>query len=168
MPSALHALFCGLTATLLWTCIGLPLASRVVPRSMALPVAPLLGWAVHSTLALAGLLFIGFSSLTVVALTGVALLVSIAVLSGRLITPEFGQDGVSVPAWAYGGALLLAIAPAIAIMPKLIDGAVAFSAPVFDHSKVATLGEGVNDHRVIVGSFAPKGSTNLTGFAATY
>ena len=48
---------------------------------------------------------------------------------------------VTVPAWAWIGALIFALGPAFAMLPKFADGAVIFSAPIFDHAKVAIVDE---------------------------
>ncbi len=43
--------------------------------------------------------------------------------------------------WAWIGALILALGPASAILPKFADGAVILSGPIFDHAKVAMIDE---------------------------
>ena len=56
-------------------------------------------------------------------------------------SPPRRSADLLVPVWAYLGAAVLALAAAVAIMPKVgIDG-VAFAPPIFDHSKVALIDE---------------------------
>jgi hypothetical protein len=47
----------------------------------------------------------------------------------------------TVPSWAYALAVLLAAAPAAAILPKFAGDAVHLAAPVFDHAKVALISD---------------------------
>ena len=65
MPSVLHVFLCSAAALLFWGTVGLALGRRLLPASLALPVAPALGWAVHSALALPLYRLIGFTPLTV-------------------------------------------------------------------------------------------------------
>ena len=61
MASLLNSLICAAAALLVYAGLGLPLALRVAPRPLALMLAPALGWAVHSALALPLLFLIGLS-----------------------------------------------------------------------------------------------------------
>jgi hypothetical protein len=139
MASTFDALVCAVAATLLWTGLGLPLARRLLPAPLALPLAPALGWAVHSAAALPIFFLLGFSRAAVLALTGLALVAAlIALLVPRNAAPA-GAAAIRVPAWALAGAALLALAPAVAILPKLVGDGVALAAPIFDHAKVAMI-----------------------------
>ena len=140
MPNALVVVLCAVAAASFWTVLGFALARRLVGPALALPIAPALGWAVHSAVALPILLLAGFSTTTVAIVSAVALAGSLV----ALLLPRSRHDnppGPSVPVWAYLGAAVLALAAAVAIMPKVgIDG-VAFAPPIFDHSKAALIDE---------------------------
>ena len=140
MPTALNVIICAVGATLFWTCLGLAIARRLVDHSLALPIAPALGWAVHSAAALPILMLVGFSAATVFILAAAALVVSLASLFAGSPSHKNGES-TNVPTWAYIGAALLALGPAAAIMPKVgLDG-IAFAPPIFDHSKIAIIDE---------------------------
>ena len=140
MPNALVVVLCAVAAASFWTVLGFALARRLVGPALALPIAPALGWAVHSAAALPILLLAGFSTTTVAIVSAAALAAGLV----ALLTQRSRHDsppGPSVPVWAYLGAAVLALAAAVAIMPKVgIDG-VAFAPPIFDHSKVALIDE---------------------------
>src|SRR4051794_16400677 len=110
MASMLDALICAVAATLLWTCLGLPIARRLAPGPIALPIAPALGWAVHSAAALPVFFLIGFSQATVLGLTGLCLAAAIVALL-LLRKPNHGEADIGVPMWALAAAALLAFAP---------------------------------------------------------
>ncbi len=140
MPTALNVIICAVGATLFWTCLGLAIARRLVDHSLALPIAPALGWAVHSAAALPILMLVGFSAATVLILAVAALVVSLASLFAGALSHKNGES-TNVPIWAYIGAALLALGPAAAIMPEVgLDG-IAFAPPIFDHSKIAIIDE---------------------------
>ncbi len=60
---------------------------------------------------------------------------------GSRASAEHDKDAIAVPCWAWLGALILALGPAAAILPKFADGAVILSGPIFDHAKVAMIDE---------------------------
>ena len=140
MPNALVVVLCAVAAASFWTVLGFALARRLVGPALALPIAPALGWAVHSAAALPILLLTGFSIITVAIVSAAALVAGLV----ALLTQRSRHDsppGLPVPVWAYLGAAVLALAAAVAIMPKVgIDG-VAFAPAIFDHSKVALIDE---------------------------
>jgi hypothetical protein len=141
MASILNTLFCAGLATVLWTCIGLAVAARVLPGPLALPLSPMLGWAVHSAAVLPVFFAVGLSRATVTAVTAVALIVALA--AWRTRKPPSVQDPQPgrVPVWAFAGAALLALAVMAAILPKTSVDGVALAAPIFDHSKAALVDE---------------------------
>ena len=140
MPNSLVVVLCAVAAASFWTVLGFALARRLVGSALALPIAPALGWAVHSAAALPVLILAGFSATTVAIVSAVALAGSLVALLLQRPRHENPSD-LRVPAWAYLGAAVLALAAAVAIMPKVgIDG-VAFAPPIFDHSKVALIDE---------------------------
>jgi hypothetical protein len=139
MVSTLNVAAVALGALLFWSCLGSAVTRRVLPASLALPLAPVVGWAVHSALALPILRLVGFSQLNVIGLALLALAARFALARTR---PRAAEDmGPSVPAWAYAAAALLALAPAIALLPKSVEAGVILAGPVFDHSKIAMVDE---------------------------
>jgi len=135
MPSFLNVLLCGLAALAICFCVGLPLARCLVdePR-LAWALAPALGWAVFSALALPILWAIGFSRAHVTALCGLATLVGVV---ASLRGPARTENNPAVPIWAFAAAAALAILPALGVWPKLDDGGLVLAEPLFDHSKIA-------------------------------
>jgi hypothetical protein len=130
------------TALLVWTVIGLAVARAVLPqRALHWPVAPALGWAVHSATTLPLFMLTGFSRIMVATVTLLSLSVAGYALR-RQPDPLNGDKGqATVPYWAWIGALVLAFGSASAILPKFADGGVALAAPIFDHAKVAMVDE---------------------------
>ena len=138
MASSANVILCAAVAVLIWTCIGLAVARHVVPlKEVAWPVAPALGWAVHSAVALPVFMLVGFSRIAV----GIVMMGS---LVASLFAPirKRGTDGTGgVPLWIWIGAAIVAAGPAAAILPKFIDGGVVLASPIFDHAKVAMIDE---------------------------
>ena len=141
MPLLHNVLLCALSALILSGCVGLPLAYKLVPqRSLARAIAPALGWAVFSALTLPVLTWVGFARATVALVCGTTLLGGIAALLWcRFRGTAARVDSADVPGWAYGGAALLAVVPALGAWPKLSGGGVALTESMFDHSKVAII-----------------------------
>jgi hypothetical protein len=140
MPSTIHVAICAVAALAYWGMVGFVLSRRLAPAPLALPLAPALGWAFHSALTLPLYRFLGFTEWTVST-------VSLLILGGAcllLLSPgsdEESDSGIRVPFWAYGLAVVLAAAPAIALFPKYSGAAVMLAGPIFDHSKVAIIDE---------------------------
>jgi hypothetical protein len=135
MPSFPNVLLCGSGVLAICICVGLPLARSLVdePR-LAWALAPALGWAAFSALALPILSAVGFSRAHVTALCGVAVLVGVvAFLRG----PARPEPAPAVPVWAFAAAAALAILPALGVWPKLDEGGLVLAEPLFDHSKIA-------------------------------
>jgi hypothetical protein len=143
MVSITNVILCAAAALLLWTIIGLAVARAVLPeRALAWPVAPVLGWAVHSAATLPLFMLIGFNRTTVSIVTVLSLAAgAYALWRQQRGLPNHDKDQVTVPLWAWLGALILALGPAAAILPKFADGAVVLSGPIFDHAKVAMIDE---------------------------
>ena len=138
MASITDAVLCAAVATLFWTGLGFAIARRIVPGALALPVAPAVGWAVHSAIALPVFFFIPFSAATIAAVAAIVLAAGSA--AGRAGGhPDEPGSQARVPAWAYAAAALLALAPAAAVMPKAVADAVFLADPIFDHAKVALI-----------------------------
>jgi hypothetical protein len=161
MPAFLDVFLCALLELVLCVCVGLPVARGFVtgPR-LALALAPVLGWAVFSALALPLLSWLGFARVTVAFLCGSAVFAGVAaLLVSRPWRSLTGVGGDKLSYWAYGAAALLAVAPALAVWPKL-GGGLVLADPLFDHSKIAI----VND---IVRFGVPPGNPFFGGAEAT-
>jgi hypothetical protein len=139
MASPLDAAICAVVALLVWTALGLSISRRVLPRTLALPVAPALGWAVHNAAALPIFLLIGFSAVGVIALAlalaAVALIASIALLNQTSDRADRANHD-TVPSWAYLAAAVLVLAPAAAVIPEHVGDGVVVAEPIFDHAKL--------------------------------
>src|SRR5437868_3059457 len=112
MPSTLSAAAGAVVALLFWTVLGLSIGRRILPRALALPVAPCLGWAVHSAATLASFLLFGFSA---AASAGIAIVAGIASFTSLFHRIDGLDPDGTVPGWAYVAAAALALAPAAAV-----------------------------------------------------
>ncbi len=136
MASSANAALCAVVAAVFWTGLGFAIARLLLPRVLAIGAAPVFGWAIHSALALPILTLTGFSAISVVSLAIFA-----AIGGGFLLLLDSSEDKgkESIPVWAFVGAAVLALAPAVAIAPKISGDAVQLSSPIFDHSKIALI-----------------------------
>jgi hypothetical protein len=138
MASFVNASLCAIVAAAFWALLGYALSRHLFPRVLSIGAAPVLGWAVHSAVALPLFILIGFSPAAVLVVNGLC----IAVSAASLALPARKDDVVqapTVPSWAYAAAALLALAPAAAIFPKFAGDAVYLASPIFDHSKIAII-----------------------------
>jgi hypothetical protein len=136
MPSTLSAAAAAVVALLFWTVLGLSISRRILPHALALPLAPSLGWAVHSAAGLVLFLLFGFSAVAVAVFATVAAITSIASLFQKIDGPA--PEG-TVPPWAYVAAAVLALAPAAAVVPEHLGDSVVVASPIYDHAKVAII-----------------------------
>ncbi len=129
MISTLNVILCAVLAVLFWTCIGFAVGQRILPRALALPLAPTLGWAVQNALALPIFFVLRFSQTNVVVVAVLALAISlIAIRRGAAREPT-----TTLPCWAYALAAVLALAPMVAILPKsTIGDGIILAGPMFD------------------------------------
>jgi len=140
LPTSFHVLACVAAALLYWSAVGFSLSRWLAPPALAMPLAPALGWAVHSALALPLFRLFGLTP-------GIAELCSLAVLvaaglSFRLPPPaDDRMPTARVQVLAYGLAAVLAAVVAVAVFPKISGEAVTLAGPIFDHSKVAMIDE---------------------------
>src|SRR5262249_6964843 len=104
--------------------------------ALAIGVAPAVGWAVHSAVALPILTLTGFSATLVVSLAIFAAIGASFLLS---VGSSKNEGKESIPIWSLLGAAVLARAPAAAIVPKISADAVQFSSPIFDHPRIALI-----------------------------
>ena len=137
MASPVNAALCALLATAFWSLLGYALARHLLPRALAIGAAPVTGWAVHSAATLPIFFLIGFSPLAVVAVA--ALCVAVAVATLKLAAKGDAEAAPTIPWWAFVAAAVLALVPAVAILPKIAPGAVHLADPIFDHSKIAMI-----------------------------
>ena len=102
-------------------------------------LAPALGWAVHSALALPVLSLIGMSRISVMAAFILPCVVALALLwrsrspSQRAVTP--------VVTIALFAAAVLALTIMAAALPKFTADGIALASPIFDHSKIGMIDE---------------------------
>jgi hypothetical protein len=138
MPYFPNVVVCAFLEAVIALCVGLPLARRLVAnRSVALALAPIVGWAVFNTLALPVLSAAGFTRPTVARLTAAAIIAGLAASLRRPPRPTRGDP--EFPVWCYGAAALLAVVPALAVWPKYAAGGVVLSQAMFDHAKAAII-----------------------------
>lgn len=143
MASLAHILPCAIGALVIYTCLGLPLATRIAPRSLAVTLAPGLGWAVHSVLALPLLFALGMSRLAIVAVFAAPLAAALIVLwrDRRACVGIASRATLVIYAVAFAGAAFLACVLMAAVLPKVSAEGVTLAGPIFDHSKVAMIDE---------------------------
>src|SRR5215510_2939956 len=103
MASSANAAFCAMVAAVFWTGLGFAVARPLLPRVLAIGAAPVVGWAIHSSLALPILTLAGFSAVSVVTLAAFAMIGGLLLLSHA--TEDEGR--ASIPVWAFIGAALL-------------------------------------------------------------
>lgn len=138
MASTYAAIGCALLALLLWVPAGWLIARRLpLESALRLAVAPILGWAMQGIVALWICTLGGFSTATVLAATVTVCAVSL--LGAR--PAEASPMGHHFPVWAFFAIGLVAVAPALAVLPKFFPDGVAVSAPIYDHSKLALVDE---------------------------
>jgi hypothetical protein len=128
----------------LWTLLGLPIAARLAPPPISWLWAPALGFAVHTSIALPLLGWLGMGRGTVLAVTLVftALAIAACFLPRQPTVPANLSSRQSL--WlvaAVALAALLALAPAASVLPKVTGDGVTLSASIFDHAKVALIDE---------------------------
>jgi hypothetical protein len=137
MASPVNAALCALLATAFWGFLGYALTRHLLPRALAIGAAPVVGWAVHSAATLPIFLLIGFSPLAVVAIAALCVAVGVATL--KLAVNSDAEAAPAIPWWAFLAAAVLALVPAVAILPKIAPGTVHLADPIFDHSKIAII-----------------------------
>lgn len=137
MASPVTAALCAIAAAAFWTLIGYALSRRLLPRVLAIGSAPVIGWAAFNAITLPIFILIGFSPLTVSSVAALCIVVGAASL--RL--PPLGSipAKLKIPSGSFLAAGLLALIPAVAILPKFAAGGVHLADPIFDHSKIAII-----------------------------
>jgi hypothetical protein len=163
MPSFSNVALCAVLQLALATYVGLPVTRRLVSqRAVALALAPAMGWALFSTLALPILSWTGFSRAT----ASLVYLVAIAGGGSALLLPktavaEQARIEAAIPRWVFICAGLLAVAVALGVWPKLGETGLVLADPMFDHSKVAIIDDivrlGLPPGNPFYGRAAPSG-----------
>ena len=138
MASPANAALCALIASAFWTFLGYGVGRHLLPRSLALSASPVLGWAVHSAALLPIVVWTGFSPL-IVGLIGVGCIALAAFSLSRPVPASRAEPMLTVPPWAFALAAILAVVPAVAILPKFSGDAVYVADPIFDHAKIAII-----------------------------
>lgn len=131
---------CASVEVVISLCVGLPVTRRVLAgRSLAIALAPVIGWALFNTVALPILTLIGFTRATAAIVCGAAIVggVAMELHSSRRTAVSAGRGDPLI--LAVAAAALLAILPALAVWPKYGGGGVVLSEAMFDHSKVAII-----------------------------
>src|SRR5262249_11673736 len=141
MASPLTAVLCALIGTAFWSVLGYAIARHLLPRALALGAAPVIGWAAFSAATLPILMLIGFSLPALLALAALAVALAGDLLLRLWPNPgiEVGNAGNKPVIAALVVALLLALVPALALLPKYSTAGVHLAAPIFDHSKIAII-----------------------------
>ena len=137
MPSLIAIIPAAVAAALFWTWLGWPIACRLVPPGLVPGVAPTLGWALYSVVALPLFSTVGFSPYF-------SWIFSLACAAASAWTWRFAraahvEPSATFPVWGWGLAAVLAMLPALALVPKFADGGVLLGPPMFDHVKVAMI-----------------------------
>src|SRR6266568_2752741 len=106
MASSANAALCAVVAAVFWTGLGFAIARLLLPRALAIGMAPIAGWAIHSAFALPILTLTGFSAISVVSLAILA-----AIGGGFLLLVGGSKDEgkESIPVWAFVAAAVLAL-----------------------------------------------------------
>jgi hypothetical protein len=138
MATPVNAVFCALVAAIFWSVLGYAIARHLLPRVLALGAAPVIGWAVFSAATLPILNLTGFSILAVIALAALGL----GLAGIGLRRPLAASDPPTDPKWLAAAAIaaaILALAPALALLPKYSERGMHLAAPIFDHAKIAII-----------------------------
>lgn len=144
MASSIHILLCAGAALLIYSCLGLPLATRVAPRQLAVMLAPAIGWAVHSVIALPLMFALGMSRTAVIAVFAVPFAAAVVCVRRdrrAVVALPVHRAAALIYGIAFTGAALLALAVMAAVVPKFSAEGVTLAGPIFDHSKVAMIDE---------------------------
>ncbi|HEX3502688.1 MAG TPA: hypothetical protein VHU22_04770 [Xanthobacteraceae bacterium] len=137
MPSSLHVVLTGLLAVAFYAALGHSITRHVLPRALASGAAPVIGWAIFSAVTLPLLTIVGFTSSTVVASGAVCLLASAWLVTTR--RRERDAASPAIPVWSYAAVGVLALGPAVALLPKQTAAGVQLADPIFDHAKIAAV-----------------------------
>ncbi|GLK83042.1 hypothetical protein [Ancylobacter defluvii] len=137
------ALLAAVVGLVLWTGAGYVLARAVgFGRSVALPLAPALGWTVLNALALE---ISRWAGIPLLGTLGALVLIAGGCLLHNTNVVEPPDDTPAMPVWMFLAAAIVALAPAMAVAPKETQAGIALSPAIFDHSKIALIDAMVRD-----------------------
>lgn len=140
LDSAFLAAAAGLV---LWTGAGYGLARTLgFGPSLALPLAPALGWTVLNALALE---IARWAGSPVAGTLGALVLVAAGWLLRDRNAGTASDDTPAMPIWIVLAAALVALVPAMAVVPKATQAGIALAPAIFDHSKIALIDAMVRD-----------------------
>jgi hypothetical protein len=140
LDSAFLAAAAGLV---LWTGAGYGLARTLgFGPSLALPLAPALGWTVLNALALE---IARWAGSPVAGTLGALVLVAAGWLLRDRNADTASDDTPAMPIWIVLAAALVALVPAMAVVPKATQAGIALAPAIFDHSKIALIDAMVRD-----------------------
>lgn len=133
----------GAVGLVLWTSAGYVLARALgISRALALPLAPALGWTVLNALALE---IARWAGSPLAGTLGALVLMG----AGWLLRDRNGgaspDDTPAMPFWIVLAAALVALVPAMAVVPKVTQAGIALAPAIFDHSKIALIDAMVRD-----------------------
>jgi hypothetical protein len=135
-----NVLYGAIVMAAVWTLIGGPVAARIAPHLPFWGLAPMLGWAIHSVVALPLHCAIGLSQPSALATITLLLLAAAAAL-GRLGSDAKIERVAAALTIAVMAAGALALVPLAAILPTAFPDGIALSEPIYDHSKIALTAE---------------------------
>lgn len=138
MASPVNAALCALIATAFWVFLGYAAGRHLFPRVLSIGAAGVIGWAAHSAVLLPIFILIGFSPTTVV-VSGMICLLAAGFSLTRPAPISESEGDLAIPQWTLVAAAILALVPAVAILPKFSGDAVQLADPVFDHAKAALI-----------------------------
>ncbi len=131
---------CAAAMSGLWGLAGLSMTLRLFPRSVALFFAPALGWAVYSVIALALCSIVGLTRTAALLIAALVVIASSCAIGTARCIIRADRTSLLIVILVLGAALL-AMAPAAAVVPKIIADSVRLATPIFDHSKIALIDE---------------------------
>src|SRR6187397_40330 len=98
MASTTNVILGAAAALILWTVVGLAVARAVLPaRTLMWPVAPILGWAVHSAATLPLFMLVGFNRTTVAIVMVLSLAAGAYGFWRQPASPGHDKDAIAVP-----------------------------------------------------------------------
>jgi hypothetical protein len=139
MASIPIVLLAFVAATVAFSIFGLGMARWLAPQwATAAGIAPALGWGVFTAVSLPIQTLAGFNPLSTAICVGLALAMGgVALARSR----PLARPAPALPSWAFCLALLVALIPLAALLPKPVPGGIIIGSTAFDHSKIAMVDE---------------------------
>jgi hypothetical protein len=135
-PIVLLTFFAAIAA---FSLMGLAMARWLKPVwAPAAGIAPVLGWSAFTAVSLPLQTLLGFNQIS----TTIGFTLALAIGGLALARSRPVHDaGARLPGWAFVLALLVALIPLAALLPKHADGGIIIGTTAFDHSKIAMVDE---------------------------